>query len=286
MELLFAARLVTQEQMVNELHSLGLAAGQVVFVHSALSSLGRVAGGADAVVDALLEVVGATGTLVVPTFTFAHGRVDDPIFDPQRDRSEMGAITEAVRARPGARRSCHLLHSVAALGAQAETITAVHGPSAWAADGPFWQLHELDARIVLLGVPYLRCTWFHVIEQLVQVRYRVWIEKCAWRRLADGQIEPLPTWMYRGTSDFVGNDFNKLGARLEEAGHVQVGAVGNAITRCFTVRSALALGVACYRQDPLLFVKTTADYHPISGGAVTGELYKEKVVVAPEQVYQ
>lgn len=277
--------MVTDEQIVNELRALGLSAGQVVFVHSSLSSLGHVPGGAETVVDAFLEVLGSTGTLVVPTFTFAHGRADDPIFDLQQDQSEMGAITEALRTRPGVQRSCHLLHSVAALGAQAETIAAVHGPSAWAADGPFWQLYELDARIVLLGVPYLRCTWFHVIEQLVQVRYRGWIEKRAWLRKADGAIEPLPTWMYRGNSDFVGNDFNKLGARLEEAGHVQVGAVGNAVTRSFAVRAALALGVALYRQDPLLFVKTTADYHPLLAGVVTGELYKEKVVVDPEQVY-
>lgn len=277
--------MVTDEQIVNELRALGLSAGQVVFVHSSLSSLGHVPGGAETVVDAFLEVLGSTGTLVVPTFTFAHGRADAPIFDLQQDQSEMGAITEALRTRPGVQRSCHLLHSVAALGAQAETIAAVHGPSAWAADGPFWQLYELDARIVLLGVPYLRCTWFHVIEQLVQVRYRGWIEKRAWLRKADGAIEPLPTWMYRGNSDFVGNDFNKLGARLEEAGHVQVGAVGNAVTRSFAVRAALALGVALYRQDPLLFVKTPADYHPLLAGVVTGELYKEKVVVDPEQVY-
>ena len=276
---------VSREQLVHELHKLGLDAGQVVFVHSSLRSLGVVAGGAGAVVDAFLEVLGTAGTLVVPTFTFAHGRVDDPIFDPQRDQSEMGAITEAVRTRPGARRSCPLLHSVAALGAQAEAITAVHGPSAWAADGPFWQLYELDARIVLLGVPYLRCTWFHLIEQLVQVRYRAWSEKRAWLCQADGPIEPLPTWVYRSHADFVGNDFNKLGAQLEEAGHVQVGAVGNAMTRCFAVRAALTLGVARYRQDPLLFVKTTADYHPISGGTVTGELYQEKVVVDPVRQY-
>jgi aminoglycoside 3-N-acetyltransferase len=276
---------LSREQLVYDLRSLGLDSGQIVFVHSSLRSLGHVDGGAETVVDAFQTVLGTTGTLVVPTFTFAHGRVDDPIFDPQQDRSEMGAITEAVRTRPDARRSCHLLHSVAAVGAQAEAISAVHGPSAWAADGPFWQLYELDARIVLLGVPYLRCTWFHVIEQLVQVRYRGWIEKRAWLRKADGAIEPLPTWMYRSHADFVGNDFNKLGARLEAAGHVQVGAVGNAVARCFAVRAALALGVALYRQDPLLFVKTTADYHPLGAGVVSGELYKEKVVVDPEQVY-
>lgn len=276
---------ISREQIVRDLRTLGLGAGQIVFVHSALSSLGQVQGGAHTVVDAFCEVLGPTGTLVVPTFTFAHGRVPEPIFDPQQDRSEMGAITEAVRTRAGAQRSCHLLHSVAALGAQAASITAVHGPSAWAADGPFWQLYEQDARIVLLGVPYLRCTWFHVIEQLVQVRYREWLAKAAWVRRADGQCAPLPTWQYRGKPDFGGNDFNKLGALIEDAGRVQVGAVGNAVARCFAVRDALTLGVAHYRQDPLLFVKTTVAYQPLRAGVVTGELYKEKVVVDPERVY-
>lgn len=275
--------IVSREQLVYDLRSLGLDSGQIVFVHSSLRSLGHVDGGAETVVDAFQTVLGTTGTLVVPTFTFAHGRVDDPIFDPQQDRSEMGAITEAVRTRPDARRSCHLLHSVAALGAQAETITAVHGPSAWAADGPFWQLYELDARIVLLGVPYLRCTWFHVIEQLVQVRYREWVAKRAWLCDEQGQQQPLLTLIYRPQPGFAGNDFNKFGAQLEEAGCVQVGAVGNAVARCFAVRAALALGVARYRQDPFLFVKTTPDYHPLGTGVVTGELYKEKVVVDPDR---
>ncbi len=67
---------------------------------------------------------------------------------------------------------------------------------------------------------------------------------------------------------------------------MQVGAVGNAMTRCFAVRAALALGVAHYRPDPLLFVKTTTDFHPLGAGVVTGELYKEKVVVDPTDLYE
>ena len=72
----------------------------------------------------VLDVLGPAGTLVVPTFTFVHGKSDHPVFDPARDASEMGRITETTRTRPRARRSRHLLHSVAALGGQAEEITA------------------------------------------------------------------------------------------------------------------------------------------------------------------
>ncbi|MCX6043513.1 MAG: AAC(3) family N-acetyltransferase [Chloroflexi bacterium] len=276
---------LSQEQMVNQLRALGLGAGQIVFVHSSLRSLGYVEGGAETVVDAFLEVLGAAGTLIVPTFTFAHGNADAPIFDPQQDRSEMGAISEAVRQRALARRSVHLLHSVAALGAQATEICAVQGASAWAADGPFWQLYEQNATLLLLGVPYLRCTWFHVIEQLVQVSYREWVAKDARVRTENGQIEALPTRIYRPKADFAGNDFNKFGRVLEEAGKVRIQAVGNAIACCFTVRDALALGVAHYRKDPRLFVKTSATYQALPDGVMTGALHSEKVVVAPTQMF-
>ena len=47
-----------------------------------------------------------------------------------------------------------MIHSVGALGPRAEEITAHHGASALAGDSPFWKLYELDARILLLGVPY------------------------------------------------------------------------------------------------------------------------------------
>ena len=275
-----------KEEIAEALQTLGLGASHIVFVHSSLSSIGYVEGGADAVVDALLDVLGSTGTLVVPTFTFSHGGKLDPVFDPIRDPSEMGRITEVTRTRPGARRSHHLLHSVAALGPHAKEITAVHGASAWAADGPFWQLYELDAHILMLGVPYLRCTFFHVIEQLVQVRYRRWREVEASVREPEGQKRPLPALTYSPRPGFVGNDFNKFGAILEERRLAQVGAVGNAVARRFQARDALEIGLAEYRKDPLLLVKTSDSITQLRDGALTEELNNEKSVIDPTKIYE
>lgn len=60
---------VTRESLVAGLRCVGLRAGDNVVVHSSLSRLGHVEGGADAVIDALEEVVTADGTLVMPTFS-------------------------------------------------------------------------------------------------------------------------------------------------------------------------------------------------------------------------
>ena len=276
----------TQEQICEALRALGLPSGAIVFVHSSMSSIGYVEGGADALVDAFLQVLGPTGTLSVPTFTFSHSGKTDPVFDPASDPSEMGRLTEETRTRPGAQRSCHLLHSVAALGAQATEITASHGPSAWAKDGPFWKLHELDAYILLLGVPYLRCTFIHLLELLVDVPYRRWREVEARVRAPDGSHRPLRTLAFSPKPDFIGNDFNRLGTMLEDRGLVMAGSVGNAVARLFRARDAFEIGLAQYRIDPDIFLMKGQKYTRLRCGVLTEELHNEKWVLDPAQIYR
>ncbi len=90
--------------IIRSLTETGITSGDNLLVHSAMRTVGRIEGGAQTMVDALLDVVGERGTLIVPTFTFIHEAEDDPIIDPGLDRSEMGAISEAARTRPEARR--------------------------------------------------------------------------------------------------------------------------------------------------------------------------------------
>lgn len=276
----------TQDKIGEALRVLGLPRGAIVFVHSSMSSIGYVEGGAEALVDAFVQVLGPAGTLAVPTFTFYHSQRADPVFDPARDPSAMGRLTEETRTRPGARRSCHLLHSVAALGAQAEEIAACHGPSAWAEDGPFWKLHELDAYILLLGVPYLRCTFFHLLEQLVRVPYRQWREVEAQMREPDGSLRRLPTLTFGPKPGFVGNDFNRLGAMLEERGLVLAGSIGNAEARLFRARDAFEVGMAEYRVDPELFLMYGRKYTQLGSGVLTEELHNEKWVLDPASIFR
>ena len=60
--------MITRAGICRALDSLGLREGDCVMMHSSLSALGYMEGGADTVVDALLDAVGPTGTLLVPVF--------------------------------------------------------------------------------------------------------------------------------------------------------------------------------------------------------------------------
>ena len=58
---------VTKTDIKNALTELGIQKGDVMVVHSSLKSFGHVEGGADAVIDACLETLTPSGTLVFPT---------------------------------------------------------------------------------------------------------------------------------------------------------------------------------------------------------------------------
>ena len=60
---------VTRASLAADLGRLGVRPGSVLLVHSSLSALGWVCGGAQALVEALLDALGPDGTLVVPTHT-------------------------------------------------------------------------------------------------------------------------------------------------------------------------------------------------------------------------
>ena len=61
--------LVTHSTLVRDLRDAGVQSGDTILVHSSLGSLGFVAGAARTVVEALVEAVDDTGTLIMPTYS-------------------------------------------------------------------------------------------------------------------------------------------------------------------------------------------------------------------------
>jgi aminoglycoside 3-N-acetyltransferase len=255
---------LTQTDIVSAFRATGLGAGDVVLVHSAMRTVGKIADGARTVVDALLEVLGPTGTLVVPTFTFAHEAEDDPIIDPSTDRSEMGIITETARSRPDALRSVAYRHSFAALGPRGSVITDVD-PSLSPFDlrASFGVMLALNTQVVLLGLTYSSSTSHHFAEFVCEVPYRQTLPLKVKVRRASGEVAEQAMTDYQPKSEggsYYGSrgcDFNRLGKMLEDGDRVGTEFVGNSAARRFSMRDLVDLARVEAAKDHNVF--RTAD---------------------------
>lgn len=169
--------------LADDLRRMGIREGDSVMLHSSLSSLGCVQGGAEAVVEALMKTMGPKGTLLTPAFTegawtdrlaMPDCRGDCPQdLCPSASPSHEGAIPNAALARPGRLRSCHPTHSWVASGARAEELLRGHrdSPTPCGAGSPFEKLVELDGCIVTLGVGVNTITAWHYYEDILDVPY-------------------------------------------------------------------------------------------------------------------
>jgi len=186
--------MVTIEDVTTGAHCAGLA-GLPIVVHSSLRSFGFVEGGADTVIDGLLE---SGCTVVVPTFTYdfrlqppsgqrlaRNGwRYDDTllgsrsdVFSPVRNyvSPEMGAIPSALLRRTNRTRSSHPANSMAAVGPLANEI--IDTQTYLEVYGPFQKIAELGGKFVLMGVGLTSLTAIHLAEKLSgRELFRRWAE--------------------------------------------------------------------------------------------------------------
>ena len=155
------AAMVTKAQMVADLRRLGVQRGMDVMVHSSLSRIGEVEGGAATVVEALLEAVGRSGTLLMPSFNHRAAQVYNRMTTPTTN----GAIPDAFWRHPEALRSEHPTHAVAALGPRAERYCADHLEAGiWEPESPIGQLIHTGGWLLTLGVTHNSTTAYHVAE--------------------------------------------------------------------------------------------------------------------------
>ena len=164
---------VTQQQVATCLNALGIVPGDGLLVHSAVQFLGRPVGGLKTYLDAIQEVIGADGTLIVPTFNFAFARGES--FDPLSTPSQgMGAFSELVRQLPEAQRTTHPLQSIAVVGRYAYDLSSRDTASAFDPGSAFERMLELDFKLLLLGADSRAVAMFHYCEQRANVPYRYW----------------------------------------------------------------------------------------------------------------
>lgn len=245
--------------LARDLRSLGVSKGDRLLVHSSLRAVGPVVGGPAAVILALEQAVGTSGTIVMPTFSehlcdpkdqsnadSASVRADKlrhmPTFHADLTPVDKvnGFLTEVFRKQTAVYRSKHPHVSFAAWGAKAKHVVQDQSLADPLGErSPLARLYDLGAKVLLLGVGGDALTALHLAEYFVPqllTNKRTWAAKlvdrvgAAWHTYSDVD----------NNSDF----FPDLLADYEsQGGPCRKGQIGRAASRLIPMPGLVDFGI-------------------------------------------
>jgi aminoglycoside N3'-acetyltransferase len=235
-----------QTEIEEGLLSLGLARGDTVEVHSSLRSFGWVEGGAAAVVDALMRIVGAEGAIIMSAYPVS---LPLPLSQKERARgilakvkfydetydgpSGMGKIADEFRHRDGVLLG-EGIYRVCAWGRDAELHSKGYG-----------HLLETDGYVLLLGVGIDRCSSMHLAEKEGLPR-----EITNYLRAPAAIRRDYPEDIHITYGRTPENGWAKVQAVAERQGLVTYGRIGNAECLFFRAKPVIGIYEAALRTDP------------------------------------
>jgi aminoglycoside 3-N-acetyltransferase len=247
---------ITKEQLLNDLRKIGLKENDSVLVHSSLSKIGFVKGGASTVISALEEAIGKEGTLLFPAFP-AAGRNKDhleayPSFDILNTPSRMGSITEYFRKLEGVQRSFHPTDSVCAKGPLAVYFTDSHFGqlTPYNENSPFRKLCSKGGKILMLGTTLNgACTNLHTLEDAVDFKYPVYDKKEyeVTMKDAEGNTSVMKTKVHNPEYSAKRN-CDALRPLFEKEGVLVNGMIGEAKSMLIDADKMLQVMIKYYRE--------------------------------------
>jgi len=247
---------VTPTDVAAALDDVGVRPGDCVVFHSSLSSMGRVVGGPNAVIDGFIQAVGSEGTVAAPTLWWHPAdpplRMED--WDIDASPSYVGLVSETFRTRPDSVRSDNPSHSVSAIGARAVELTAAHvvtslrhspwGRAAFSAASPWQRLYEWNAAYCFIGVDLRVATVRHLIEAMFVEKVLRALPSDALEAAENGIADWGRPGVWPGLSGMKADEF------LTHAGIVTFGRIGSATLRCLRIRDMVDTLMAALEADP------------------------------------
>lgn len=232
---------------------MGIKPSDTLLIHSSMKAIGEVDGGAEAVLDVLIDYM-KDGLLILPTHTWAQMSEDYNIFNPLTEPSCVGILTNLFMKRPGVIRSWHPTHSVAALGKEAAEY--VKGDEFWdtpCSRGGCWgKLYDRQAKILFLGCGMDRNTYLHGVEEWLDIPNRLTDNRLELKvKTPNGELINRPT--YRHQSGGISDRYVKMTEPFLHTGKIKKGMFGDA--DCF-IGDAVGMAdftIALLKKDQHLF---------------------------------
>jgi len=167
-------QLISQRNLLEILRKVGIEKSDTICVHSDLVKLGKPATNSkneflERIMESLIESVGSTGTIIMPTFTYSFCKGE--VYDVEKTPSTVGILTEYFRKMQQVKRTKDAIFSHAVYGKDQEYYLDI-GNDCFGKKSIYEKMHQKNAKLVLLGTRTKEFTFFHYIEQSIGVPYR------------------------------------------------------------------------------------------------------------------
>lgn len=233
---------IISEYIRISLENFGFGRGSKIMVHSSLSSLGWVEGGAEAVIKAFMELVGPEGTILMPSFNHGapfYGK-GPGIFDPLQTPCSNGHIPDTFWRMKGVYRSLNPSHPFAAWGKDAKRYTENHHLTlTMGEDSPLGLLARDDGYQINLGTTHHTTTAKHLaetIKRLPCLGYRT--EVCP-VKLPDGSIVQYRTWGWRERGCPITDSGKYIEGEMERLKLQKKGYIGKSLVTYFKLKDLI-----------------------------------------------
>jgi aminoglycoside 3-N-acetyltransferase len=162
------------DMLKNKLREMGIQETDTLLVHSNFNPDSGFKGSPLDMVNALVELVGTEGNLLMVSIPFRGSSYDylklNKPFYIKKTISMMGMVTELFRRKEGVLRSLHPTHPVLACGKDSEWLIADHEKCLYPCGigSPFDKFRQLKGKILFFDVGFGAITFFHYVEDITK----------------------------------------------------------------------------------------------------------------------
>jgi len=242
------------KSLSDDIQGFGLKGGDIVIVHSSFKALGLQDSTPADVIHTLLSVLGANGTLMMPTFTYSYAGIRNvQPFNPEKTIGiKNGILSETLRQHPKALRSGHPTYSVAVIGKHAAVIAQGREKAVPLGRGSSFEVAiSLGARILLIGVGNKYNSALHYAEVAADLPYNDIPFREFWGRTAlleksNRVIEVTLPNEFPGCS----TNFNVVDEYLDSKGLLTHGRICDADSMLMNANDMIGMVVSKLRECP------------------------------------
>lgn len=241
----------TKEKLLHDLKKIGVEKGDLLHLKISMRAIGRIEGGANTLLNALLEAVGESGTIIsdafVKAFPIPMSETNKEKISDDETPSYAGVFANEMIKHPKNIRSKHPIHKFAAIGKQAEEFCNNHTEKSGAYD-LLEEMAKQDAKNLTIGGDVIGVGTTHIA-----------IEKCKYDRKvknmgryfinSKGEKE-LAKIDWKGAC---GAGIRKFLPLYENGALINRGKIGNADSILTSMKKTLEVEMKKITEDPYFF---------------------------------